>query len=97
LGSIKLLVAIDFANSLYGRTRIQRGRSKASSDEVSLVVQTRKFLKSDWKNGACVLVADRAEIVDARDRLTVPLSTPLEVFGERVSISFDFIISLGNF
>lgn len=33
-------------------------------------------------NGACLLVADKSEISDARDHLTVPLETPLELFGE---------------
>ncbi|KAI6242774.1 Deoxyhypusine monooxygenase [Aphelenchoides fujianensis] len=83
LGKIKLLVALDQANSLYGKTKIKKADfTMASSDELSIVLQTRKFLRDDWTNGACVLVADKAEISDARDHLTVPLVTPRELLGE---------------
>lgn len=51
--------------------------------------QFRKFFRSHWSNGACVLVADKAEIVDARDMQTVPLHTPLELFGEKVGNSLE--------
>ncbi|KAH7700896.1 Protein DAP-3 [Aphelenchoides avenae] len=83
-GSIKVLLAMDYANSLYGKTLIRRAdRTYAQPEDVTLVQQFRKFFRSHWSNGACVLVADKAEIVDARDMQTVPLHTPLELFGEK--------------
>lgn len=45
----------------------------------------KKFFTSKWTNGACVLVADQAELSDARDHLQIALYTPMEVFGEQVS------------
>ncbi|KAI6172169.1 Deoxyhypusine hydroxylase [Aphelenchoides besseyi] len=90
LKNIKLLVAIDQANSLYGKTKIKKADfTWATSDEVSIVIQTRKFLRNDWRNGACVIVADQAEISDFYDTLTVPLITPRELFGQEVFESID--------
>lgn len=88
------MVAVDQANSLYGRTTLQRADyQKASADEISLILMTRKFIQSNWTNGVCVLVADKAEICDARDRLTIPLNTPLELFDDKVCVnSFSIII-----
>lgn len=83
-GSIKLLVGIDYANSLYGKTTIKKANfQKATTDELTLALQTRKFFKSDWTNGICVIVTDKCEISDTRDKLSIPLITPLETFGEQ--------------
>uniref|UniRef100_A0AC35U397 28S ribosomal protein S29, mitochondrial n=1 Tax=Rhabditophanes sp. KR3021 TaxID=114890 RepID=A0AC35U397_9BILA len=82
-GGIKLLVAIDEANSMYGKSIIKRSDgTKAMASDLSLVHHLKQFLKNDWTNGATVLVADEKELKDARDSLTVPLITPLELFGE---------------
>jgi hypothetical protein len=85
-GSIKLLVAIDKANSLYGKTCLKKtDYTIAKPDELTLVIHMKKFFTSKWTNGACVLVADQAELSDARDHLQIALYTPMEVFGEQVS------------
>ncbi|KAK0414073.1 hypothetical protein QR680_007134 [Steinernema hermaphroditum] len=82
-GAIKLLVAIDDANSLYGKTLVKRAdRTYAPAADLTLVHHVRKFFSNDWSNGATVMVADKKEISDARDMLTTPLNTPLELFGE---------------
>jgi len=83
-GEIKLLVAIDHANSLYGKCIVQKAdHSLASPNDLTLVVHVKKFLKNNWTNGVCVLVADRAEVASTHDRLAVPLHTPLELFGDK--------------
>ncbi|TKR67470.1 hypothetical protein L596_023619 [Steinernema carpocapsae] len=83
-GAIKLLVAIDQANSLFGKTLVKRAdRTFAPAEDLTLVQHMCKFFLNDWTNGASVLVADKAEISDARDHLTMPLNTPLELFGEK--------------
>jgi len=80
---IKLLLAIDHANSLYGRTTIKRpDRTIANAEELTVVHQLRKMLKPTWSNGLCALVADKTELCNARDPLTIPLNSPLDVFGE---------------
>lgn len=43
-----------------------------------------------------MLVADKAEIVDARDVQTVPLHTPLELFGEKVWDSHEPLLPVRN-
>ncbi|KAM3715833.1 28S ribosomal protein S29 [Dirofilaria immitis] len=57
----------------------------------TLIHHLRKLLRNDWTNGACLLVADKREISDARDHLTVPLETPLELFGEDIEKIEPFI------
>ena len=42
----------------------------------------KKFLKDDWSNGIVLMIADKREISNARDPLSVPRDTPLELFGE---------------
>jgi small subunit ribosomal protein S29 len=82
-GSIKLLVAMDGGNSLYGKTLVKKAdRSFAVPDELSLIYQTKKFLKDDWTNGLVLMIADKREISDARDSLAVPIDTPIELFTE---------------
>ncbi|KHJ81064.1 hypothetical protein OESDEN_19253, partial [Oesophagostomum dentatum] len=68
-GSIKVFVAIDDANSLWGKTLVKKA--------------DRTF-----ENGCILLVADKKEVSDARDEITVPRHTPLELFGEE---GFHFI------
>uniref|UniRef100_A0A0K0F5W4 Small ribosomal subunit protein mS29 n=1 Tax=Strongyloides venezuelensis TaxID=75913 RepID=A0A0K0F5W4_STRVS len=83
-GEIKLLVAIDDANSLYGKTNYKKiDGSYASTDDLSMVYYIKKLLDKDWRNGAIVMIADEKEVKDARDTLTIPLVTPLELFGEK--------------
>lgn len=43
------------------------------------------------KNGICFLVADKREISDARDHLTIALNTPLELFAEVSTLILFFI------
>uniref|UniRef100_A0AC34GPW1 Small ribosomal subunit protein mS29 n=1 Tax=Panagrolaimus sp. ES5 TaxID=591445 RepID=A0AC34GPW1_9BILA len=82
-GAIKLLVAMDSGNSLYGKTLIKKtDRSFAVPDELSLIYQVKKFLKDDWTNGLVLMIADKREIADARDTLAVPIDTPIELFTE---------------
>ncbi|GMT16924.1 hypothetical protein PFISCL1PPCAC_8221, partial [Pristionchus fissidentatus] len=81
-GNIKLLVAIDDANSLWGKTLVKRAdRTYANPSDLTLVQHYRRLLENDWSNGTVLLVADKKEISDARDKLTVPLHTPMECFG----------------
>jgi len=83
-GSIRLFVMIDGANSLYGKVILTNDKHKAigpKPQDVTLVHNTRKFLRHDWTNGVCVLIADKAELSDARDDLTVPIDSPLDLFG----------------
>ena len=48
-GAIKLLVTIDKANSLYGKTTIKRAdRTFASAGDITLIHHLRKLLKNDW-------------------------------------------------
>lgn len=83
LGRLKLFVAIDHANSLYGKTLVRRAdRTYVTPADLTLVAHYRKFFANDWSNGLVLLVADKKEVVSARDKLTVPLNTPLELFGE---------------
>uniref|UniRef100_A0A1I8AQD9 Small ribosomal subunit protein mS29 n=1 Tax=Steinernema glaseri TaxID=37863 RepID=A0A1I8AQD9_9BILA len=94
-GVVKLLVAIDNANSLYGKTLVKRAdRTYAPPDDLTLVHQVRKFFLNDWSNGATVMVADKKEISDARDMLTTPLNTPLELFGEKGFDAIDPFIAI---
>jgi len=82
-GDIKLLVAFDGANSMYGKTLIRKAdKSWAKPSEVSLIHHMKKFLKDDWSNGIVLMIADKREISNARDPLSVPRDTPLELFGE---------------
>ncbi|KAF8363807.1 dap-3, partial [Pristionchus pacificus] len=81
-GNIKLLVAIDDANSLWGKTLVKRAdRTYANASDLTLVQHYRRLLNDDWSNGTVVLVADKKEISDARDKITVPRHTPMECFG----------------
>uniref|UniRef100_A0A0K0DZ64 Small ribosomal subunit protein mS29 n=1 Tax=Strongyloides stercoralis TaxID=6248 RepID=A0A0K0DZ64_STRER len=81
--TIKLLVTIDEANSIYGKTTLKKlDGSYASTNDLTMIYHLKKFFDKKWKNGAVVMVADEKEVKDARDTLTVPLVTPLELFGE---------------
>uniref|UniRef100_A0A914Z7R0 Small ribosomal subunit protein mS29 n=1 Tax=Panagrolaimus superbus TaxID=310955 RepID=A0A914Z7R0_9BILA len=83
-GAIRLLVALDGGNSLYGKTLIKKAdRSFAVPEELSLIYQVKKFLKDDWTNGLVLMIADKREVVDARDTLAVPIDTPIELFTEQ--------------
>lgn len=84
------MVGIDLANALYrGRTFQRRPDfTRITTDELSLPVLTKKFFTSSWTNGVCVLIADKAEASFRRDTTTIPLITPLELFGEKVKSSF---------
>jgi len=95
LGNIKLFLAVDYANSLYGKTTYKKvDATIVEPHEISLVYNFRKFLRNDWTNGVCVLVADKAEISTPEDRLTIPLNTPLELFGEQGFEAIDPFIPL---
>ncbi|VDK66622.1 unnamed protein product [Onchocerca ochengi] len=91
-GKFPLLVTIDHANSLYGKTTMKDKNHKFVDPKYfTLVHHLRKLLRNDWTNGACLLVADKREVSDARDHLTVPLETPLELFGEDIEKIEPFI------
>uniref|UniRef100_A0A158P834 Small ribosomal subunit protein mS29 n=1 Tax=Angiostrongylus cantonensis TaxID=6313 RepID=A0A158P834_ANGCA len=82
-GSFKLFVAVDLANSLWGRTLVKKAdRTYASASDLTLVQHFRDLISSDWKNGCILLVADKSELANARDSITVTRHTPLELFGE---------------
>lgn len=82
-GSIHLFVAIDNANSLYGKTLVKRAdRTYALAGDLTLVYHLRELFNNSWTNGICLLVADKKELSDSRDAETIPLNTPLELFGE---------------
>ncbi|CAJ0587169.1 unnamed protein product, partial [Mesorhabditis spiculigera] len=82
-GEIKVLVAIDDANSLWGKTLVKKAdRTYAKPHELALVNHYRNLLTNEWSNGATLLISD------VHDKLTVPLNTPLELFGDE---GFDFI------
>uniref|UniRef100_A0A914HBD4 Small ribosomal subunit protein mS29 n=1 Tax=Globodera rostochiensis TaxID=31243 RepID=A0A914HBD4_GLORO len=83
-GSIKLLVAIDKANGLFGKCVVKRADRKiASSEELSLNISIRKFLMPIWSNGLCAMIADKAAISDARDHLSVCPTDPRSLFGDK--------------
>ncbi|VDN55273.1 unnamed protein product [Dracunculus medinensis] len=82
-GKIRFLVAIDAANSLFGRTTVRRSDRKfVNTADLTLVHCMKKLLSNDWTNGCCIMVADKKEFSNPRDEETVPLITPLELFGE---------------
>uniref|UniRef100_W6NPR2 Small ribosomal subunit protein mS29 n=1 Tax=Haemonchus contortus TaxID=6289 RepID=W6NPR2_HAECO len=88
-GNITMFVAIDDANSLWGKTTVKKAdRSYASPSELSLVNHFRNLISPKWQNGCILLVADKKELSDPRDSVTVPRHTPLELFGEE---GFQFI------
>uniref|UniRef100_A0A7E4USI4 Small ribosomal subunit protein mS29 n=1 Tax=Panagrellus redivivus TaxID=6233 RepID=A0A7E4USI4_PANRE len=77
-GALKLLVAMDAGNSLYGRTVIRKAdRTFATTDELSLVQQFRKFFRDDWTNGLVLTIADKREISDAHIDPFIPIETQL--------------------
>ncbi|ETN84670.1 hypothetical protein NECAME_06769 [Necator americanus] len=83
VGSIKLFVAVDDANSLWGKTLVKKAdRSFAAPVDLTLVNHFRNLISSRWKNGCILLVADKKEVADARDQVTLSQHTPLELFGE---------------
>ncbi|KAF1765548.1 hypothetical protein GCK72_005500 [Caenorhabditis remanei] len=86
---LKVLVAIDDANSLWGKTLVKRAdRTYAPPSDLTLVVHFRRMIANDWTNGCVLMVADKKEVADARDELEVSRHTPLELFGEE---GFEFI------
>lgn len=55
-GLFRLLVAVDGANALWGRTTLRReDRTLIAPEELSLVHNLRKMVKNDWHGGAIVL------------------------------------------
>ncbi|MCP9260276.1 Dohh protein [Dirofilaria immitis] len=73
-GKFPLLVTIDHANSLFGKTTMKdRNHKFVDPKYFTLIHHLRK------------------EISDARDHLTVPLETPLELFGEDIEKIEPFI------
>ncbi|VDM95760.1 unnamed protein product [Thelazia callipaeda] len=91
-GKFPLLVAVDSANSLFGKTTLKdKNHALVDPNQFTLVHAIRKLFKNDWTNGACLLVGDKKEISDARDHLTVPLDTPLELFGDHIEEIEPFI------
>uniref|UniRef100_A0A915PJ18 Deoxyhypusine hydroxylase n=1 Tax=Setaria digitata TaxID=48799 RepID=A0A915PJ18_9BILA len=92
VGKFPLLVTIDHANSLYGKTTMKDRNNKLVDPKYfTLIHHLRKLLRNNWTNGACLLVADKREISDARDHFTIPLETPLELFGEHIEKIEPFI------
>ncbi|UMM17797.1 hypothetical protein L5515_014169 [Caenorhabditis briggsae] len=86
---LKVLVAIDDANSLWGKTLVKRAdRTYAPPSDLTLVVHFRRMISNDWTNGCVLMVADKKEVADARDELGVSRHTPLELFGEE---GFEFV------
>uniref|UniRef100_A0A8R1HP37 Small ribosomal subunit protein mS29 n=1 Tax=Caenorhabditis japonica TaxID=281687 RepID=A0A8R1HP37_CAEJA len=86
---LEVLVAIDDANSLWGKTLVKRAdRTYAPPSDLTLVVHFRRMIQNDWMNGCVLMVADKKEVADARDELGVSRYTPLELFGEE---GFEFI------
>ncbi|WKX93817.1 hypothetical protein Q1695_011241 [Nippostrongylus brasiliensis] len=82
-GSVQLFVAVDDANSLWGKTLVKKAdRSFAAASDLTLVIHFRQLISQGWENGCILLVADKKETSDARDEVTVPRHTPLELFGE---------------
>uniref|UniRef100_A0A915NZ71 Deoxyhypusine hydroxylase n=1 Tax=Meloidogyne floridensis TaxID=298350 RepID=A0A915NZ71_9BILA len=82
-GEIKLLVLIDKANGLFGKCVVRRpDRTTADIDELTLTIQIRKFLFSNWSNGLCAFVADKAEASNARDNVTIVPTDPEALFGD---------------
>uniref|UniRef100_A0A1I7UG02 Small ribosomal subunit protein mS29 n=1 Tax=Caenorhabditis tropicalis TaxID=1561998 RepID=A0A1I7UG02_9PELO len=80
---LKVLVAVDDANSLWGKTLVKRAdRTYASPSDLTLVVHFRRLFANDWTNGCVLMVADKKEVSDARNELRVSRYTPLELFGE---------------
>ncbi|KAK6013408.1 hypothetical protein OSTOST_21280 [Ostertagia ostertagi] len=74
-----LFVAIDDTNSLWGRLW---------SKKLTGAMSFRSVIPFFKQNGCILLVADKKEVSDARDHVTVPRHTPLELFGEE---GFHFI------
>ncbi|PIO68912.1 hypothetical protein TELCIR_09280, partial [Teladorsagia circumcincta] len=84
-----VFVGIDEANSLWGKTLVKKAdRSYASPSDLTLVNHYRDLIAPGWQNGCILLVADKKEVSNARDDITVPRHTPLELFGEE---GFHFI------
>lgn len=56
VGHVRLLVAVDGVNALWGRTTLKReDRTLIAPEELSLVHSLRKMVKNDWHGGAIVL------------------------------------------
>ncbi|KAF7635680.1 hypothetical protein Mgra_00004922 [Meloidogyne graminicola] len=82
-GELKLLVLIDKANGLFGKCVIKKpDRTIANIDELALTIHIRKFLFSNWSNGLCAFVADKAEASDARDKVTIIPIDPELLLGD---------------
>ncbi|CAH1254663.1 DAP3 [Branchiostoma lanceolatum] len=60
-GRIRLLVAVDSVNSLFGRTVVRKpDRSMAYGSELSLIYNLRKLVRNDWRGGAIVTAVREA-------------------------------------
>ncbi|XP_049638244.1 28S ribosomal protein S29, mitochondrial [Suncus etruscus] len=56
LGLFRLLVAVDGANALWGRTTLKReDKTPIVPEELALIHNMRKMVKNDWHGGAVVL------------------------------------------
>lgn len=94
------MVAVDRANSLYANWTLHQKPdfSRYTAHELALVLHVRKFFKSNWKNGVCVLVADEAEFsTNRKDTQTIRLYSPPEMFGEKVCEKFWNLVNQNNF
>eukprot|EP00058_Branchiostoma_floridae_P024465 XP_002609955.1 hypothetical protein BRAFLDRAFT_124381 [Branchiostoma floridae] len=61
LHRIRLLVAVDGVNSLFGRTVVRKpDRSMAYASELSLTYNLRKLVRNDWRGGAIVTAVKEA-------------------------------------
>ncbi|XP_055979608.1 small ribosomal subunit protein mS29 isoform X1 [Sorex fumeus] len=55
-GLFRLLVAVDGANALWGRTTLKKeDKSPIVPEELALIYNLRKMVKNDWHGGAAVL------------------------------------------
>uniref|UniRef100_A0A915CSQ1 Small ribosomal subunit protein mS29 n=1 Tax=Ditylenchus dipsaci TaxID=166011 RepID=A0A915CSQ1_9BILA len=84
MGTIKLFVAVDHANSFYGVTLVKKpDRTPAKAENVALIHYFKKFFRQDWLNGAVVMVADKAEFSLKKERRVIHRVTPLELLVKR--------------
>uniref|UniRef100_UPI00358F19AA small ribosomal subunit protein mS29 isoform X2 n=1 Tax=Myxine glutinosa TaxID=7769 RepID=UPI00358F19AA len=74
--SVRMLVAVDGANSLWGRSVLKKeDKSLIMTEELTLIWNLRKLIRSDWSNGAIVLESSQTGSVFRRALEYLP--TPL--------------------
>uniref|UniRef100_A0A8C4Q6T5 Small ribosomal subunit protein mS29 n=1 Tax=Eptatretus burgeri TaxID=7764 RepID=A0A8C4Q6T5_EPTBU len=74
--NVRMLVAVDGANSLWGRSVLTKeDKSLIMTEELTLIWNLRKLIRSDWANGAIVLESNQTGSVFRRalDYLPTPL------------------------